>query len=360
MKVALVHDWLLTNGGAERVLHHLHEVFPSKIYTLFGDQFTRKATISSSYLNRFPLIKFYYPNLMPLYKHAISSIDFSDFDLIISSSWCMAKNIKKSPQQMHICYCHSPARYLWDLYEDYSKLLPWYKKVFFKITAKRLRRFDYKMSKSVDQFVANSEFVKERIQRIYHKSAKVVYPPVDTLFFTPGSFKGEEYFVTCSRLVPYKRVDLIIEAFKYLPDQRLIVLGEGPELLTLKKKSTSNVSFKGRVSKFELRGYFQKAKGFIYAAIEDFGIVMAEAISCGCPVIAFNGGGAKEIVKPENGILYPEQTSESITVAIKEFLRVNKGYSKEKMHEDASRYSIDRFKKEIREVVGSYIHSCGR
>lgn len=346
MKVALVHDWLTTMAGAEKVLHALYELYPEDLYTFFYDEkrcgdFFPKEKVESSLLQKLPLAKKYHRLFLPLFPFAIEQFDLSDKDLILSSSSCAAKGILTHAEQLHICYCHSPARYAWDLYHSYlgkGKLVR-------KYLLHRFRLWDYCSSHRVDHFLANSKYVARRIYKTYGRKASVIYPPVDTDFYTCSTNK-ENFFLTASRLVPYKKIDLIVEAFQSLPDQKLLVIGEGPEIGKIKKKATKNVEIIGYQPNHLLKEYMQKAKGFLFAAEEDFGIIPVEAMSCGTPVIAFGKGGVREsVVENFTGLFFEHQEKEEIREKVQEFLRRDWEY--EKIASYAQKFSKKRFQRGI-------------
>ncbi len=362
MKIGLVHDWLIQEGGAEKVFKAIYQLYPGDIHTLFihnpslEEEFNNDS-LNSSWLNLLPRSHEYYRHLLPFYPLAMKSLDLSSYDLIISSSHCMAKNIHKLPHQIHICYCHTPARYLWDLKETYQSQANPLVSSLLKLFAPYLRKADRKGAENVDVFIANSQFVKDRIERCYEREAKVIYPPVDTNFYVPSAESKEEYYVTCSRLIPYKNIDLILETFSFHPNKRLLVIGEGPHRKTLESKAPPNVSFLGWIPKIEQRSILQKAKAFIYAAVEDFGIVLAEAISSGCPIIALGQGGANEIVTPSCGILFDEASTNSLSYAITQLENKRDFLDPAIMHQEAEKFSYERFAKELKELVDSSIYT---
>lgn len=362
MKIGLVHDWLIQEGGAEKVFKEIYQLYNGDIHTLFHKNSTLfqgsdEQKIFSSWLNRLPKSDVYYRNLLPFFPLAMKSLDLSSYDLIISSSHCMAKNIQKREGQIHISYCHTPARYLWDLHESYCAQMPSLSGALLRLFTPYLQREDEKGSASVDEFIANSSFVKERILRCYGREAKVIYPPVDVDFFTPSLRKKGEYYMTCSRLISYKNIDLLLETFAEHPDKRLLIVGEGPERKNLEKKAPSNVQFLGWIEGEKLRSLFREAKAFLYAAIEDFGIILVEAIAAGAPVIALGYGGAREIVSSECGILFDEPSTNSLTWALEELEKEEKHFDPFLMHKKVERFSYERFRREFQEVVDSSLYS---
>lgn len=350
MKAALVHDWLTTFAGAERVVHAFHELYPTDIYTFFYDKkacgsYFPPDQVKSSLLQKIPFAKKYHRFFLPLFPFAIEQFDLTDRDLILSSSSCAAKGVLTHSNQLHICYCHSPARYAWDLYHSYLGT----GKLFRKYLLHKFRLWDFCSSNRVDHFIANSKYVAKRILKTYGRKADVIYPPVDTTFYSCET-KKEDFFLTASRLVPYKKVDLIVEAFSHLPDEKLLVIGEGPEMQKIKDKAAKNVEILGYQSNERLKEYMQKAKGFLFAALEDFGIVPVEAMACGTPVIAFGQGGVLESVKENlSGLFFHEQTPKSIIDSVREFCKNEWDYEAIALY--ANKFSKKRFQGEITSFV---------
>jgi len=335
MKIAIVHDWLVTNAGAEKVLRSIVNLYPdADIFSLvdFLSDEERNIIIDgkkvhTSFIQTLPYAKKSFRNYLPLFPKAIEDFDLSSYDLIISSSWAVAKGVKKTPTQLHVCYCHTPIRYAWDLYDEYTKELPWLKKIVVQSILKYIRKWDLDTVDRVDHFIANSKFVQERIKRIYNRESTVIYPPVNIDTFTLNENK-EDFYLTASRLVPYKKTKLIVEAFNQMPDKKLVVIGTGEEYENIRKIAKKNIKVLGFQSDEVLISSMQKAKGFIYAAIEDFGIIPIEAMACGTPVIALNEGGTKEtIINLTTGVHFEEQTQKSIIDAIGRFEELDFNYS---------------------------------
>jgi len=334
MTIAIVHDWIVTNAGAEKVLKEIIDLYPTAdIFAIvdFLNEKDRKNILKgkfakTSFIQKLPFAKRYFRNYLPLFPKAIESFDLREYDLIISSSWAFAKGVKKSKNAIHICYCHTPIRYAWDLYDEYTLNLKQPKKLIVQKTLQYIRRWDIDSLNRVDYFIANSNFVKERIKRIYNKDAKVIYPPVDLKRFTLYE-KKEDFYLTASRLVPYKKTKLIVEAFNKMPNKKLIVIGDGEEFDTLKAIAKDNITIMGYQEDNILTSYMQRAKAFVYTAIEDFGIVIVEAQACGTPVIALNKGGSAEIVEDKvSGVLFKNQTISDIILALKEFEKLKFNY----------------------------------
>lgn len=355
MKVALVHDWLPILGGAEKVLEAIYELYPSPIYTLIKNDealkgsIFEKALINSSFIQKLPFATTKYRNYLPFFPFAIEQFDLSEYELIISSSYAVAKGILTKPNQLHICYCHSPIRYAWDMYFDYLKdahLKKGLKALLAKIILHYIRIWDYTSAQRVDYFVANSFNVASRIRKFYGRESSVIYPPVDVDKFELCEQK-EDFYLTASRLVPYKKVDLIVEAFANMPDKKLLVLGDGPQLNVIKKKATKNIEIIGYAHFEKLKLYMQKAKAFVFAAKEDFGIVPLEAMSCGTPVIAYAEGGILETVKEnKTGIFFHKQTPNSIIDAVKKFEQKD-DFDPKVIRNHALKFSKERFKSEF-------------
>ncbi len=316
MKRAIVHDWLVVMAGAEKVLESIYEIYPAPIYTLVKDEKALKKTVfkeaklHSSVLQSFPFAKTKYPNYLPFFPYAIEQFDLSEYDVILSSSHAVAKSCLIHAEQLHISYCHSPMRYIWDLSHEYLargglslKLLS----PLVRSLLHYLRIWDVTTAGRVDHFIANSQHVAKRIRRVYGREAKVIYPPVDMDSFSLNMQRGD-FFLTASRLVPYKKIDLIVESFAKLPQEKLVVIGEGAEMKKLRRKATANVELRGYQEQADLVEAMQTCRAFIFAAHEDFGIMPVEAQACGAPVIAYAKGGALEtVVEGKTGLFFQEQ-----------------------------------------------------
>lgn len=331
MKVALVHDWLTGMRGGEKVLEAICELFPqADLYTLLHikgsvSSIIEKRKIFTSFLQYLPDIERKYRYYLPLMPQAIERVDLSEYDIVISSSHCVAKGVKVKDKTLHICYCHTPMRYIWDMYPIYFKKANIYVRIIMKILRKYLQKWDLKSSTRVNYFIANSENVRKRIQKHYNRESKVIYPPVDTDFFVPSNsrFKSKSYYLIVSAFAPYKKIDLAIEAFNYLR-YPLKIIGVGQEEKRLRKIAKKNIEFLGWVSKEELREHYQNCKALIFPGEEDFGIVAVEAQACGTPVIAYGKGGITETVIPiqdhsdsPTGVFFYEQTPLALIEAVK-------------------------------------------
>lgn len=333
MKVAIVHEWLVNYSGSERVLEQIIEVYPDADLFAIVDfiekdkrRFLKNKIAKTSFIQKLPLARKFFRNYFPLMMIAIEQFDLSGYDLIISSSHAVAKGVITGPDQLHICMCYSPPRYAWDLQHQYlheSNIKNGPKGLLVRYLLHKLRIWDIRTANGVDEFIAISKFISRRIEKVYRRKSTVIYPPVDVeSFIFKQSKKG--FYLTASRLVPYKRVELIVRAFNEMPDKKLIVIGDGPEYEKIKKIACPNVAILGRRTHDELCNYLSDAKAFIFAAEEDFGIVVLEAQASGTPVIAFGKGGALETVQGldselPTGVLFFEQSTESIRTAVEEF-----------------------------------------
>jgi len=364
--IAIIHDWLVNYSGAEKVLEQILNIFPeadlySTVEFLPEDLkwYIKGKKVTTTFIQKLPFARKKYRTYLPLMPLAIEQLDVTGYDIVISSSYAVAKGIITNVNQVHICYCHSPMRYAWDLYHQYlreAKLTNGIKGFFAKIVLHYMRLWDYTTAGRVDYFIANSEYVARRIKKVYHKEAVVIYPPVDTLAFQLEEEKADFYLVA-SRMVPYKKIDIIVEAFSRMPGRKLIVVGEGPDYKKIKSHATSNITILNYVHFDELKKYMQKAKAFIIAADEDFGITSVEAQACGTPVIAFDKGGVRESVKEgHTGIFFAEQTPESIMACIERFENCAYLLEPTLIRENSLRFGIDIFKQRFE----SYVWQCMR
>ena len=291
---------------------------------------------------------------MPLLPYAIEQFDLRHFDLIVSSSSAVAKGVITSPDQLHVCYCHSPMRYAWDLQAHYLKhtgLSSGLRSTFIRYVLYKMRIWDVVSSNRVDSFIANSSYISERIKKTYRRESTVINPPVNIDRFKLESNK-EDFYLAASRQVPYKRIDLIVEAFKQLPDKRLVVIGDGPEHKKIKALAGSNVQILGYQSDAVMVDYMRRAKAFVFAAQEDFGILPVEAQACGTPVIAYGRGGAREtVVDKRTGLLFEEQTVESLIGAIERFERLQGEFNSASIQRHAASFSNARFRREIQNHI---------
>ena len=364
MKVALVCDWLTNQGGAEEVVLALTELFPeAPIYTsVYNPGKTpafRDKKVITSFLQNWPFAKTkhqLYPTLRPL---AFESFDFSEYDLVISSSSAEAKGILTKPDTKHICYCHTPTRYYWSDYHAYLNRLqfgilnPLVRKIMPR-TISKMRIWDRLAAERVDHFVANSAYVAARIKKYYRKEATIIHPPCDTENLKPGG-QVQDYFLVVSRLIPYKRVDLIVAAFNQL-GWPLKIAGTGPDEKSLKKLAKPNIEFLGQVSGKEKVKLYQECQALVFAAEEDFGIVPVEAMACGRPVIAYGKGGVTEsVIDGKTGLFFAEQTIKSLLTTLQRFKQAQ--FDSGTIRKQAEKFSKERFKREILELVDRILNS---
>lgn len=325
MKTALVYDWLVAMGGGEKTLCAMQEAYPSPLYTLVHDAKRMKGTsfegreIHSSWLQKFPFATKLYRYYLPLFPLAIEHFDLGMYDLVISASHAVAKGVLVQPHQLHLCYCFTPMRYAWDLTHYHLSRITGIEKMAAKLFLHYLRHWDIAALNRVDHFAAISRYVARRIKKTYDKEATVIYPPVDTDAF-PFSASKDDYYLSVSRLVPYKRIDMIVEAFSSCPDKKLLVVGEGPEMQKIKRLAKKNVEILGWQPQEKVQELMKNAKAFVFAAVEDFGIAAVEAQATGTPVIALGKGGALETVIPHrSGLFFAEATAAHLVGAITEF-----------------------------------------
>ncbi|MBC7476150.1 MAG: glycosyltransferase family 4 protein [Candidatus Sericytochromatia bacterium] len=365
MKIAIIHEWLVNYAGSERVLEQIINVYPdadlfSLIDFLPNDQrgFIKNKNVKTSFIQNLPKAKNKYRNYLPIMPIAVEQFDLSGYDLIISSSHAVAKGVLTGPDQLHICMCYSPIRYAWDLQHQYlneSNLTKGFKSILARIILHYIRLWDYRTANGVDNFISISKFISRRIKKYYGRDSKVIYPPVDVSAFVLCE-KKENFYLTVSRMVAYKKIDLIVEAFKKMPDKKLIVIGEGTEFDKINSKKTNNITIMGFQSFEVIKDFMQRAKAFVFAAEEDFGIAPLEAQACGTPVIAYGKGGALEtIIGLENdkptGIFFYQQNTDSIIEAINKFESLDKNILPIDCRNNAMRFSPERFQKELREYI---------
>ncbi len=358
MKVALVHDWLIHMRGGEKVLESFAEIFPdATIYTLFSyppklSPSLQRMKIRNSFLHHLPGIRNYYPWFLPILPWVIKTLHIEDAEVVISSSHCVAKGAKIPKGAVHICYCHTPMRYLWGFEKDYFGKFPnWLRKLLDPILA-GLRKWDVESSKQVNEFLCNSENVRSRIRNVYGRDAVVIPPPVESNFFKAHAItQKKDYYLVVSALTPYKRVDLVIEAFNHW-NRQVLIAGEGPSQAQLGRLAKSpNIRFLGKVSDDSLRELYSEASALIFPQDEDFGIVPLEAQACGTPIIAFGRGGALETVK--DGVFFYEQTPEALRQAVTSFEK--KHFDPETLRQHAVTFDKEAFKNKIRQTLGYVI-----
>ncbi len=357
-RVAIVHDWLVVYGGAERCLRQLIGLFPDAelfaIVDFFSDEdrarlFGKRA--HTSFIQKLPLARTKYRNYLPLMPLAIEQFDLSAFDIVISSSHAVAKGVLTGPNQQHICYCYTPIRYAWDFQHQYlreSRMTSGLRSAIARLALHYIRMWDSRTAHGVDRFVAISGYIAGRIRKAYGRDAEVLYPPVDLEAFALRRDKSD-FYLAASRLVPYKRVDLIVEAFAAMPRKRLVVIGDGPEMGRIRKLARANVTLLGFQNDAVLLDHLQRARAFVFAAEEDFGLLPVEAQACGTPVIAFGRGGAGESVigldnpagHAPTGVFFNAQTIPALVEAVELFETVT--ISPDACRRQAEAFSISAF-----------------
>ncbi|KAB1063973.1 glycosyltransferase [Salibacter halophilus] len=366
-KIAVIHEWLSTKAGSEQVTRRIIELLKYKVEVFATVDFMSKKDRESifgnlipktSFIQKLPIARRHFRYYLPIFPFAVRSHDLKDYDVLISSSHAFAHGIKKRKGQIHISYCHTPMRYIWDMRDLYLKANNLDKGILSvgsNLLSNIFRAWDSRVSKNVDYYISNSKFTASRIKRFYGRKAKVIYPPVNVDRFELGE-KREDYYFTASRLVCYKKVDLIVEAFSKMPEKKLVIVGDGSDKEKIEKMATPNVKVLSHLKFDDFHRYLRRARGFIFAGKEDFGITMVEAQACGTPLIAYGKGGASEIVKPnKTGVLFKEQTVDSLTKAVIDFEENHEHkLSHVEIKENANRFSISRFNEEM----SSFINQC--
>ncbi|MBN3050478.1 glycosyltransferase family 4 protein [Pectobacterium brasiliense] len=363
--VGLVADWLVTYAGAEKVIAEFIKLYPeSELYSVVDflsddsrNMFQNKKA-TTTFIQKLPKAQKKYQAYLPLMPLAIEQLDVSEHDVILSSSHAVAKGVLTGPDQLHISYVHSPIRYAWDMQHQYlreAKLDKGFKGLLARWLLHKIRIWDFRTAPGVDHFIANSQFIARRIKKVYGRDADVIYPPVDVERFTLNENK-EDYYFTASRMVPYKRIDLIVEAFSQMPDKKLVVIGDGSEMEKIKAKAGKNIEILGYQPNNVMNEHMRNAKAFVFAAEEDFGITPVEAQACGTPVIAYGKGGALETIRPcgvENptGYFFEQQNVQSICDAITSFESSKIIIEPNDCRCNAERFSSERFSIEINEFI---------
>lgn len=367
LKVAIVHEWFVDYSGSERVVEQmlnvlpqadlfaLVEFLPDNLKWIIGNR-----KVKTSFIQKLPKSKTKYRSYLPLMPFAIEQFDLSEYNLIISSSHAVAKGVITGPDQIHISYVHSPIRYAWDLTHQYlreSGLDKGLKGWIAKVVLHYIRNWDVRTANGVDEYTCNSWFIARRIKKVYGRDATIIYPPVDIEAFELYT-KKEDFYFTASRMVPYKKIDIIVEAFTKMTDKTLVVIGEGPDFDKIKAKAGPNVTLLGYQTFDILKDHMQRAKAFVFAAEEDFGIVPVEAQACGTPVIAYGKGGALEtITENVSGLFFHEQTTDSLIDAVKRFENNNYNFDPLLIRQNSERFSVKRFKKEFKDFVEKAVNS---
>lgn len=348
-------------SGAEKVLEQMVRCYPaSDIFTLvdlLSDEQRARiggASVQTSFIQRLPFVRKQYRSYLPLFPLAIEQFDLSEYDLVLSSNFAVAKGVVTSCEQLHVSYTHTPIRYAWEMQFQYLReagLERGVRSGLARAIMHYLRRYDVSTANRVDVYLANSAYVARRIWKAYRRKSTVVYPPVYTDRFKAVSDK-DDYYLTASRLVPYKRVRMIVEAFNQMPDKRLVVFGGGPELNSIRRMAGPNVDVMGHQPFEVLKSYMERAQAFVYAAQEDFGIVAVEAQACGTPVIAYGKGGVQEtVIDGETGLLYTHQSAEALRAAVTRFEQERDRFEPERLRHHAERFSVDRFTAQFEHLV---------
>lgn len=369
MRTALVHDWVVSKGGAEKCLEIFHELYPdAHLFTLLYSCATIREIgfaenqVTASFLQKKHGISKKYRRYLPLFPYAIEQLDLSEADIILSSSHCVAKGVLTRGDQLHICYCHTPVRYAWDLtyrYMQENHLQKGVKSTLARLVLHYLRLWDTATADRVDYFIANSHYTARRIWRTYRREAAVIYPPVNVEKFKLQA-EREDYFLFVSRLVPYKKADLVIRTFIEL-GLPLKVVGDGPQMKECRQLSAANITMLGRQEEENVVNLMANARALVFAADEDFGIVPVEAQACGTPVIAFGRGGATETVIPADGtnwekatgIFFYEQSEADIKKAVEQFIKWENCFDRQVIRKNAERFSAERFKREIVDFINT-------
>jgi len=355
MRVALVHDWLVRMRGGEKVLEALCELFPdSDLYTLIYrkghiSDTIRNRRIKSSILSSLPCVNRWYPWLLPIFPFAIEGFDLKGYDLVISTSHCVAKGVRMEKNTCHICYCFTPMRYLWGFEQEYFGNKGWLFKKSAIPLMRYLKRWDLESNKGVDCFIAISNNIREKVARSYGRDSEVIYPPVDTSYFRPDSANRGDYFLIVSALVPYKRIDIAVDAFNRL-NLPLVIIGEGPCEKELKSRSLPNITFMKWQSQSDLFKFYNGCKALIFPGEEDFGIVPLESQACGRPVIAYKKGGALEtVVEGKTGLFFYPQSPSGLIDAVQRFDPGN--FSRDEIRRHAVQFDKELFKAKFKELV---------
>jgi glycosyltransferase involved in cell wall biosynthesis len=362
-RIAIVHEWLQVYAGSERVLEQLIRCYPDADIFAVVDfvpeksrAFLQGRPVTTTFVQKLPGAKRLFRHYLGLMPMAIEQLDLSAYDIVISSNHAVAKGVLTGPDQIHISYIHSPMRYIWDLQHQYLRQaqLGWSPKaLYIRWLFNRLRLWDYASAQHVDHFVANSRYIARRVKKAYGRASSVIHPPVDVTDFTIGREK-EDFYLLAGRFVPYKRADLVVQAFRDQPGRRLVVVGEGPEAARVRAaaQGAPNIEFRGAVTKAELVGLMQRTRAAIFAAEEDFGIAMVEVQACGTPVIAFGKGGSCDIIETEDGtvptgVLFDQQTVPGIAAALARFDSLAGTITPEACRSNALRFSEERFRERM-------------
>ena len=365
MKVAIVHYWLISMRGGEKVVEALCQLFPDA--TIFTHVYNpsaisetiKKHRIHTTFIHKLPGAIRHYQCYLPLMPIALEQLNLKNYDLVISSESGPAKGIVIPPETLHVCYCHTPMRYVWPMYHDYQETAGWLKRILMPPVIHYLRMWDLTSAWRVDQFITNSAYVARRVMRYYRRESEVIPPPVDTDAFSPSNVRGDFYLMV-GELVPYKRVDVAVEAFNRL-GKRLIIIGHGGQLERLRKAAAPNITFLGRQPFSVLREHYASCRALIFPGEEDFGIVPVEAMASGRPVIAFKGGGALEtVVDGVTGLFFDEQTPESLVEAVERYELIEAKFSSNRIVQHAEKFNRQKFKEGMRRVIERLIQEKNR
>lgn len=374
MRVAIVHDWMTLRGGGESCVEEFLRLYPqADLYTLVDGLpeaergFLAGRRIHTSFIQRLPWARTKHRMYLPLMPIAVEQFDLTAYHLIISTTSAVAKGVITGPDQVHIAYTFSPIRYAWDLQHTYlreSGITRGLKGMLARVILHYLRLWDTRTANGVDQFVAISHFIARRIRKAYGREAIVVYPPVDLDQFTLGSERGD-FYMTAGRMVPYKRVPLIVEAFRHMPHRRLVVIGDGPDMAAVRAAAGPNVTIMGKQPRDVLIDHMQRAKAFVFAAEEDFGIAPLEAQACGTPVVAYAKGAALETIRgqgadEQTGVFFAEQTVADIVDAVERLEPILPAISRAACRRNAERFRVERFRQEIAGVITDAMQRWGR
>jgi glycosyltransferase involved in cell wall biosynthesis len=377
MKVAVIHEWLLVEAGAEKVLAEILDLFPDADLFCLVDflppekrGFIGNRITKTSFIQKLPFAENKYRLYLPLMPLAVEQFDLGSYDLVISCNYAVAKGVITGPNQLHISYIHSPMRYAWDLQFQYLKqtnLEKGLKSWATRWLLHKMRIWDNRTAHGVDYYISNSNFIARRIKKVYGRTSTTIYPPVDTEYFTPAAGEDssikKDFYLTVSRMVPYKYMDVIVKAFADMPERKLVVIGDGPERDRLRKLAGTNIEILGHVNREKVRDYMRRAKAFIFAAEEDFGIVPLEAQACGTPVIAYGKGGAKETIvglseesgtSSATGIFFSKQTSENLAKVVSEFAEKGNKITASDCRENALRFSRSHFRESFKVFVETH------
>ena len=357
-RVALVHYWLVSMRGGERVLERLLDLYPdADIFTHVCDRDKlsnklRAARIQTSFIARLPMARRFYQYYLPLMPMALEELDLRNYDIVISSESGPAKGVVTRPDSYHLCYCHSPMRYLWDHYHYYREQAPWPVRAVMSASYPRLRQWDVSSSARVDQYVANSDFVRRRIAKVWRREAEVIHPPVDTSLFVP-SIDTDDYYLWAGQMVPYKKPDLAVEAFT-ASGKQLLMVGTGSMLERLKAKAGPNITFVDRMDFKSLRRAYARARAFVMTAEEDFGITPVESMASGRPVVAYGRGGVLDsVVEAETGVFFDRQDPESLNEAVERLERFLPDFDPGRAVERARDFAPDVFEQKMTQLLAS-------